>query len=34
MGHSNLAVLVRYLALEEADLQRAHARSGQVDHAL
>jgi integrase/recombinase XerD len=34
MGHSDIAILRRYLALVEADLQEAHARFGAVDNAL
>lgn len=34
MGHSDLTVLRRYLALVDADLQQAHARHGPVDSAL
>ena len=34
MGHASLAVLRRYLAQTEADLQRAHERGGPVDRLL
>jgi len=34
MGHSNVSVLARYLALVEDDLRRAHETAGPVDHAL
>ena len=34
MGHSNVSVLARYLALVEDDLRRAHETAGPVDRAL
>jgi len=34
MGHSDLTVLRRYLALVENDLQAAHRTHGPVDHML
>ena len=34
MGHSDLAVLNRYLALVENDLQKAHEEHGPVDTLL
>ncbi len=34
MGHSNVSVLARYLALEEEDLRREHQATGPVDCAL
>jgi site-specific recombinase XerD len=34
MGHTSLAVLRRYLAQTEADLQRAHEKGGPVDRLL
>ncbi len=34
MGHSSLAVLQRYLSLDTADLERAHAMHSPVDKGL
>jgi integrase/recombinase XerD len=34
MGHADIAVLRRYLALVESDLEEAHARFGAVDSLL
>lgn len=34
MGHADISVLRQYLALSEADLQRAHQAAGPVDRML